>query len=167
MDASASNVYQVNKHAQLIPLNGAVVNFKCFFEVQSKHNKPFNLAIVEDTNLTPKQYKAVDDGKINGTVESDGRIKSYFLVLKSVEPCDCQVRVVLHPVIEHQNPAAKAASSTAPVVVDSSPPEASDFKSYIVGGLVVAGAILVALAYKKNFFPKKGSLMPSDSSSYF
>jgi hypothetical protein len=94
---TGTKTYQIDKHKQLIPLNGTTVNFTCFFEVKSKDKKPFNITIVEQGEIKPKQYKLVDDGYINGQIESDGQLKSYFLVLKAQEPCECDVRIVLKP----------------------------------------------------------------------
>ena len=96
MDAS-TKTYQVDKHKQLIPINGSMVNFSCFFEVTSKDKKPFNITIVEQGEIKPKQYKLVDNGYINGKLESDGQLKSYFLVLKSQQPCECNVTIKLQP----------------------------------------------------------------------
>lgn len=95
---TTSKKYKIDKHKQLIPLNGTVVNFSCFFEVTCKDKKPFNVTIVEQNDLKPKQYKLVDNGYINGQIESDGQLKSYFLVLKAQqEPCECDVKVVVKP----------------------------------------------------------------------
>lgn len=94
---TGTKTYQVDKHKQLIPLNGSMVNFTCFFEVKSKDKKPFNLAIVEQGEMKPKQFKLVEDGYINGQLDSDGQLKTYFLVLKAPQPCECDVRVVNKP----------------------------------------------------------------------
>jgi len=94
---TGTKTYQIDKHKQLIPLNGSTVNFSCMFEVKSKDKKPFNITIVEQGEIKPKQYKLVDDGYINGQIESDGQLKSYFLVLKAQQPCECDVRIVLKP----------------------------------------------------------------------
>jgi hypothetical protein len=96
--------YQVDKHKQLIPLNGSTVNFSCFFEVKSKDKKSFNIAVVEQGDIKPKQYKLVEEGYINGQIESDNQLKSYFLILKSQQPCECDVRVVVKPKEPGDNP---------------------------------------------------------------
>jgi len=94
---TGSKIYQVDKHKQLIPLNGNVVNFTCFFEVKSRDKKPFNVSVVEQSETKPKEYKLVENGYINGEIESDGQLKTYFLILKSQQPCECEVRVVVKP----------------------------------------------------------------------
>lgn len=96
MDAT-TKTYQIDKHKQLIPLNGTMVNFSCFFEVKSRDNKPFQIAIVEQGEIKPKQYKLVENGSINGQFESDGQLKSYFMVLKATNPCECDVQVIVKP----------------------------------------------------------------------
>lgn len=96
MDTS-TKTYQIDKHKQLIPLNGSTVNFSCFFEVKSKNNKPFQIAIVEQGEIKPKEYKLVDNGQINGKFESDGQLKTYFMVLKAQQPCDCDVQIIVEP----------------------------------------------------------------------
>lgn len=94
---TGSKIYHIDKHKQLIPLNGNVVNFSCFFEVKSKDKKPFNITVVEQNDTKPKEYKLVENGYINGEIESDGQLKSYFLILKSQQPCECEVRVIVKP----------------------------------------------------------------------
>lgn len=103
-----TKTYQIDKHKQLIPLNGTAVNFSCFFEVKSKENKPFNITIVEQGDLKPKKYKLVEDGYINGQLESDGQLKTWFLILKSQEPCECEVRVVVKPKEASEPPTLRA-----------------------------------------------------------
>jgi hypothetical protein len=92
-----TKIYQIDKHKQLIPLNGATVNFSCFFEVKSKDNKPFQIAIVEQGEIKPKQWKLAENGSINGQFESDGQLKSYFIVLKAQNPCECNVQIIVKP----------------------------------------------------------------------
>jgi hypothetical protein len=96
MDAN-TKIYQIDKHKQLIPLNGTMVNFSCFFEVKSRDNKPFQIAIVEQGEIKPKQYKSAENGSINGQFESDGQLKSYFMVLKAQNPCECNVQIIVKP----------------------------------------------------------------------
>jgi len=95
MDTSHTKTYYVDKHKQLIPLNGSMANFSCYFEIKSKDNKPFNIGIVEQNELKPKEYKLVENGLINGEIQSDGTLKNYFLVLKAPNACELDVRIVL------------------------------------------------------------------------
>src|SRR5574344_298110 len=135
MDAS-TKTYQVDKHKQLIPINGSMVNFSCFFEVTSKDKKPFNITIVEQGEIKPKQYKLVDNGYINGQIESDGQLKSYFLVLKSQPPCECDVRIVLKPKESNgeQPPQREPPQDHAPQQLQHQPPPIDPTVMVVNGG---------------------------------
>jgi hypothetical protein len=160
-----TKTYQIDKHKQLIPLNGSVVNFSCFFEVKSKDKKPFNLTIVEQGEIKPKQYKLVDDGYINGQIESDGHFKSYFLVLKSPEPCECSVRIVVKPK-EASNPPTESIPSQGPqtpllqnepleekiMVVEK--PESFFQVKYIIGISVTLIIVYLLYRFRKTIFEK-------------
>jgi hypothetical protein len=172
-----TKTYQIDKHKQLIPLNGTMVNFSCFFEVKSKDNKPFNITIVEQGEIKPKQYKLVDNGYINGQLESDGQLKSYFLVLKAQTACECDVRVVLKPKEagndsppqsqqQQQSPQSPLSSSSSQVVVE---PESYFQTKYIVGISVAAIIVYFLYKYRKPIFGQLTSnkVMPSVSSASF
>jgi hypothetical protein len=180
MDPS-TKTYQIDKHKQLIPLNGTMVNFSCFFEVKSKDNKPFNITIVEQGEIKPKQYKLVDNGYINGQLESDGQLKSYFLVLKAQNVCECDVRVVLKPKeagndqSSRQQPQSPI-SSTPPHQQQSVPPglvivePESYFQTKYIIGISVAAIIMYFLyKHRKSIFGQLTSnrVMPSISSTSF
>lgn len=179
---TGTKTYSVDKHKQLIPLNGSMVSFSCFFEVKSKDNKPFNITIVEQGEIKPKQYKLVDNGYINGQIESDGQLKSYFLVLKSQQPCECDVRIVLKPKESNgeQPPQQEPPQDHAPqqpqhqqspidptVMVVNGGSESYFQMKYIIG--ISAAIIIVYLLYKyrRTIFSKfetKDILAPSTSS---
>lgn len=182
---TGTKTYQIDKHKQLIPLNGSTVNFSCFFEVKSKDKKPFNITIVEQGEIKPKQYKLVDDGYINGQIESDGQLKSYYLVLKSQQPCDCDVRIVLKPkeVNEPSNQPQPPLQPSSPVQSQSNhqntiPPQNMTIQTkesyfqmkYIIGISVALIIVYLLYRYRKTIFGKKFtdvSLMPSVSSISF
>jgi hypothetical protein len=192
---TGTKTYQIDKHKQLIPLNGSTVNFSCFFEVKSKDKKPFNITIVEQGEIKPKQYKLVDDGYINGQIESDGQLKSYFLVLKAQQPCECDVRVVVKPkeVNEVQNgpsPQPPQSSPVQPPIQPNGPPpnmtppshahhpnmviqkEESYFQMKYILGISIALIIVYLLyRYRKtifgNFSNDNTTLMPSISNTSF
>jgi len=124
-----TKTYQIDKHKQLIPLNGSTVHFSCFFEVKSKDNKPFNITIVEQSEIKPKQYKLVENGYINGQIESDGKMKSYYLVLKSQQPCECNVRITLKP--KQEEPLPPQSTPTQPAFTPQQQPQKNqEFQSY-------------------------------------
>lgn len=184
---TGTKTYKVDKHKQLIPLNGSTVNFSCFFEVKSKENKPFNVAIVEQGELKPKQYKLVDNGYINGQIESDGQLKTYFLILKSQQPCECDVRVILkpkeisgdlqpplHTPVEHDHLQPRSQHhdpQTDPTTVMVVSNQESYFQMKYILGISIA-IIIVYLLYKfrRTIFSKfetKDILAPSMSESSF
>jgi hypothetical protein len=177
---TGTKTYQIDKHKQLIPLNGSTVNFSCFFEVKSKDKKPFNITIVEQGEIKPKQYKLVDDGYINGQIESDGQLKSYFLVLKSQQPCECNVRVVVKPKEAGENVSQQLPQQSnngsiqtppqSPPDMVVQPPESYFQMKYIIGISVTIIIVYLLYRYRKLIFEKltsKYTLMPSMSSSSF
>jgi hypothetical protein len=179
---TGTKTYQIDKHKQLIPLNGSTVNFSCFFEVKSKDKKPFNITIVEQGEIKPKQYKLVDDGYINGQIESDGQLKTYFLVLKSQQPCECDVRVVVKPkeagenVSQQQPHQHQQQPSNGPIqpppldMVVQPPPETYFQMKYIIGISATIIIVYLLYRYRKAIFEKlstKDTLMPSMSSTSF
>jgi hypothetical protein len=180
---TGTKTYQVDKHKQLIPLNGTTAHFSCFFEVKSKEKKPFNITIVEQGEIKPKQYKLVDDGYINGQLESDGQLKSYFLVLKSQEPCECDVRIIIkqkevnnvEPQKTPQLPLQQPSSNNIPSnssysnMVIQQPSESYFQTKYIIGISAVLIIIYFLYKYRKPLMNKlttkdKDTLITSDSS---
>lgn len=186
---TGTKTYQIDKHKQLIPLNGNTVNFSCFFEVKSKDKKPFNITIVEQGEIKPKQYKLVDDGYINGQIESDGQLKSYFLVLKAQQPCECNVRVVLKPKEAEPSPQPLPQQSSAQqhlpqqhlpqqpsaqldpnLMVVQTTPESYFQMKYIIGISAVLILLYLVYKYRKTIFGKfmtKETLARSISSTSF
>ena len=178
---TGTKTYQIDKHKQLIPLNGSTVNFSCFFEVKSKDKKPFNITIVEQGEIKPKQYKLVDDGYINGQIESDGQLKSYFLVLKAQQPCECDVRVVVKPKEAGENVSQQPPQqqpSNGPIQPPPQPPpdmvvqqpETYFQMKYIIGISATIVIVYLLYRYRKTIFEKlssKDTLMPSMSSTSF
>jgi hypothetical protein len=175
MDTNGTKTYQIDKHKQLIPLNGSTVNFSCIFEVKSKDNKPFNIAIVEQGEIKPKQYKLVDNGYINGQLESDGQLKTYFLVLKAQQPCECEVRVVVKPKqgsepLSQQPMPGPSQQPSDPNVIVVAKPETFFQMKYIIGLSIALIIIYLAYKYRKAIFGKlttKDMLAPSMSSASF
>lgn len=185
---TGTKTYQIDKHKQLIPLNGSTVNFSCFFEIKSKDKKPFNLAVVEQGEIKPKQYKLVDDGYINGQIESDGQLKSYFLVLKSQQPCECNVRIVLKPKensqppqqpLPPQQPFSRSTQYPQEDEVDQTlalnslklqTPESYFQMKYIVGISVAIVIVYLLYKYRKSIFGRwatRDSIMRDISSVSF
>lgn len=145
--------YQIDRHKQLIPLNGNVPHFTCFFEVKSKDKKPFNITVVEQGEIKPRQYKLVNNGYINGQVESDGYPKTYYLVLKSPEPCECDVKTVLKHGSAQPNISTPLSTTPNSKLMVVKQPESLFQLKYILG----VSAILVGLWFLYKYYRKKNT----------
>jgi len=92
---SSKKTYKVNKIRQLIDLNGDKINFKLTFNVVSP--KPFYALVVNQETLdsgSELDYKHVKNGSITGEIVSDkNKYENYYLILKSDDPCDCDVKI--------------------------------------------------------------------------
>ena len=95
--STTTKTYKVNQIKQLIELNGSLTNFSADFIIESKDFKPFKALIISETDLNsgnPIVYQEVKDGKINGNITNDkGIYESYFILLKSDVPNECQVTI--------------------------------------------------------------------------
>lgn len=88
---------KLNSIKQLLDLNGEKVNFDLTFEVVSKDKVPFETLVVTQKMLDsdePLEYKKITEGIIQGNIVSDkGLYDNYFLVLKSKDNAECQVKI--------------------------------------------------------------------------
>lgn len=160
--------YNVDKRHQLVPINDeSTVDFSSFFEVQSVDNAAFEMTIVEQGDLQPKNYRAVEKGYVNGSLKSDGDPKIYFLVLRSNQPCVCKVKVTLEPLggakeeTGRPEPASYPPSRTStvqatggPAVQTSGGGAATNLK-YALVALTLAGAAYGAFKYASGQTRKK------------
>jgi hypothetical protein len=89
--------YTLGKIKKLVDLNGDTVNFDINFRVKSKNNQPFEMLVVDQTTLDSNpniEYKKVVNGEISGNLVHDKNIyQNYFLILKSENPCECEVEI--------------------------------------------------------------------------
>lgn len=90
-------IYNVTEIKQLIELNGDKTNFEVDFNVKSKNNEPFKALVISESDLNsgkPIDYQIVKDGIISGNIVNDkGVFQSYFLLLKSDKPTECEVTI--------------------------------------------------------------------------
>ena len=91
---------------QLFDLNGELTNFDLYFEISTK-NVPFDVLVVTqkilDTN-NDLQYRNVANGFINGNIVSDkGVYDNYFLLIKSNQECDCQIKITIKEIPVNQD----------------------------------------------------------------
>jgi len=103
---SSAGKYQLSKIKQLIDLNGDKVNFELNFFVKSANNVPFEAIVLDQEALNseqPIEYKNVDTGELTGNIVWNKNIyKNYFLVLKSKEPCECDVSIEIQEIEPEQ-----------------------------------------------------------------
>lgn len=94
---AVTKTYTVNQIKQLIELNENKTNFSLTFDVKSKEGSPFKVLVISEADLNsgkPLNYQDVKDGHISGKVENDkGVFQTYFLLLKSDNPTECDVTI--------------------------------------------------------------------------
>ncbi|MBS0627248.1 MAG: hypothetical protein JSS09_03445 [Verrucomicrobia bacterium] len=87
----------LTKTKQLVDLNGDSTNFRIQFNISSKDNKPFEMAIVDQTTLDNNpniEYIQVNEGQRSGQFEETSNVyQNYFLVLKAQQPCEVIVEI--------------------------------------------------------------------------
>lgn len=89
----------VNKHKQLIDLNGDKINYELNFSIKSKDDLPFELIVVSQSTLDSGEkldYKNITNGFISGNIVSDKNVyQNYFLLLKSENPTECYIEITI------------------------------------------------------------------------
>jgi hypothetical protein len=91
-----TKTYKLSKIKQLIDLNGDTVNFDLTFSAKSSDGSKFDALVVSQDQLDsgePLEYKKAD-GSISGSIVADKDVyQNYFLLLKSDNPVDCEVKI--------------------------------------------------------------------------
>jgi hypothetical protein len=91
---------------QLFDLNGELINFDLYFEISTK-NIPFDVLVVTQKILDTGenlQYRNVTNGFITGNIVSDKNIyDSYFLLIKSNQECDCEIKITIKEIPPNQD----------------------------------------------------------------
>lgn len=163
---TVSKIYEIDKHKQLIPLNGENWNFVCFFEVTSQDKKPFQISICEQGEIKPKEYQSADQGYINGKVESNREPKSYFLVLKAKEPCQCEVKLTL----ENKNEELTSNEDLSPFqnqTVQNQTVQNEGSEKIKILIIILVLLVISYLGYRYFSTKKNESLLPSVSNFSF
>lgn len=91
-----SKIYLVTPMNQLINLNQNLTNFDLEVKVTSQNSKPFQVFVADQNTLDSGkiEYATADQGFITINLKNDNNVhQSYFLVLRSDEPCRCQVEI--------------------------------------------------------------------------
>ena len=150
---STKKTYSLNYIKQLVDLNGDSTNFDITFNITSKNGVPFDAVVVDQTTLdnSPElTYKKAVNGILSGNIIQDKNIyQNYFLVLKSDQPCECEVEI-----IKKEIPVKKAepkAMQPPPSISSSS--SSSSYKWIIIISLVVGGFLLYYFYFRKSSPP--------------
>ncbi len=98
-----SHKYDITQFKTLVDLNEGLQLFELSYNISSTNGKPFKMVIVSESTLNsgkPLEYKDVIDGQIEGKVFNDNpRInETYFAVLQSDEPTECEVNTVIQEI---------------------------------------------------------------------
>ena len=97
--------YKLSKIKQLIDLNGDLVNFDLTFSVKSTDGSNFEALVVTQEQIDsgePLEYKKAD-GSISGSIVADKDLyQNYFLLLKSDNPVECEVKIDVNNVPQEQ-----------------------------------------------------------------
>jgi hypothetical protein len=140
----------LNSIKQLIDLNGDLTNFDLTFHVKSTDNSDFQAVVVDQNTLDNNpniEYKNAA-GTISGNIIADKNVyQNYLLLLKSENPCDCEVTIDVKPIPPNPNLEQKKENTITP------PPEKPfNWKSF----LTILGIILaIGFAYYYFFMRNK------------
>ena len=160
--ATNRQTHQVGKIKKLIDLNGDTTNFDITFRVSSKNKEPFDILVVDQTTLDNNpslEYKKVENGAISGNVVQDKNVyQNYFIILKSENPCDCDVEIVKKE-IPKAPPPPQAMQQMAPSPLKNSGGKKSENGFSMVKILFILGAIAV-LGVAFYLYSKKSNEKP-------
>jgi hypothetical protein len=150
----SQKTYTVNKHRQLVDLNGDSINFDLTFTCTSKDNAPFDVLVVDQATLdaTPTlQYKKAN-GTISGNIVADKNIyQNYFLVLKAGKPCEVTVKTIKKdiPPSVPKPPVPRMATPRPPLKPPVRPGKKS-WKNITLAIIIVGGGALLIFLYLQN-----------------
>lgn len=160
---TVNKTYSLNKIKQLIDLNGDTTNFNVTFKVASKNGEPFDIIVADQTTLdnSPElEFKKAPNGQMSGNIIQDkGVYQNYFLVLKADTPCECNVEIIKKE-IQGASPAKNFSLPVDTPDPDVKPKTGSttNWKLWIIIGIVVVGAIAIYFMYKKEKKEKETTL---------
>ena len=97
--SSNKRLLKLSNIKQLIDLNEDKINFHIDFMISSTSKTPFDALVVTQDMLDSESelnYQTAADGVISGKITSDKNVyQSYFLLLKSSEPNECELVINL------------------------------------------------------------------------
>jgi len=156
-------IYQIGKIKKLIDLNGDTTNFDISFRVSSRNKEPFNLLVVDQTTLdnTPNlEYKKIENGTISGNIVQDKNIyQNYFLILKSENPCECEVEITKKELPKKIPPPPTQPQTNTISSLKSNKNSTNTGGISFTKILLIIGAI-VALGIAFYLYSKKSSVIP-------
>jgi hypothetical protein len=91
---TTTTVYKVTPQKLLIDLNGDLTNFDINFKATGESGKHFEALVVDQQTLDgsePLVYKKVTDQLSANIISDNNTYQNFFLVLKSLEPCNVEV----------------------------------------------------------------------------
>lgn len=140
----------LSKIRQLIDLNGNSVNFEVDYRVVSDSKKPFEIAIVSQTQLDRmpvlpyKKVNGVDQGTFS---YNKGEYQNYFMVLKSDQGNSVNIEINKKELKSQPNnfPPQYPREPTSPSSSSSSP--SSSWKIWAIIGVVIVGGGIIAWLY--------------------
>ncbi len=160
----SQKTYTVNKHRQLVDLNGDSKNFDLTFTCTSKGGAPFEVLVVDQATLdsTPTlQYKKAN-GTISGNIVADKNVyQNYFLVLKADSPCEVTVKTVKKDIPPNLPPTPQPRRPPVPTQRPSLKPPTrpgkSNWKIIALVLVVLGGGALLYYFYSQNKKTKSSS----------
>jgi len=151
-----TKVYNVTPMNQLIDINKDLTNFEAEFKVVSEGKKPFELLVIDQNSLDNNPeipYKNVEQGEISGQISHDtNKFQNYYLILKSKEPCKCEVTIRTREIAPKIQPPVQVPLQNQKIPLP--PPEAQSTSWFkilvIILGISVVGYVGYRLYTRKN-----------------
>ena len=150
--------YNLGKIKQLVDLNGDSTNFDLTFNATSKDGKEFEALVVDQTMLDNDpnpQYKKAEKGTISGNIVADKNVyQNYFLLLRSTEPCEVEVKLVkkeIQPAPQQvPTPSAPASAPPQQAPVAAKKKSRINWKLILIAAVVIGGGIALYFMYFKK-----------------
>ena len=170
----SQKTYTVNRHRQLVDLNGDSKNFDLTFTCTSADGAPFEILVVDQATLdsTPNlQYKKAN-GTISGNIVADKNVyQNYFLVLKADKPCQVAVKTIKKdiqpnlPTPQRPTSARAPQMQRAPSMKPPARPTKCNWKIIAIAVIILGGGALLYYFYTQNKNKKDTSAVPAAADS--
>jgi hypothetical protein len=146
-----TKTYLIDKIKQLIDLNEKNINFEVEFHIQSKDGSPFEFSITDEDQLDKKlnYQKSVHGIGYGKFLYDKNKYLNHFLVLKSDNKCECQVKINRTELPLKENLEIEKTNSTLTPSTSN-----SDYKKYILYGIIILVVIIIIFYFFKIYKPK-------------